>query len=213
MNVWQTVTWNVARTGGLTAYLLLTLAVALGLALSSQLQSPGKWPRLINNELHNFLTLLATIFTVLHIAAVWVDPFTRFGINEIFIPLVSHYRPLWTALGIVALYLGLAIGVSTWMRPLIGYKWWRRLHILTLLIFALVTIHGLATGSDSGSWWGLSIYLLSLLLIGGLLLRRLLVPATPRSRTYPTLAVLTVAFILFLVLLTVLEAGWGNLGA
>ncbi len=170
--IWQTVTWDLARAGGFTAYVLLTLAVVVGLALWTQLQSPSRWPRLLNNELHNFLTLLSTIFLVVHVLAVWVDPFTHFGWNEIFIPLASHYRPEWTALGIVALYLGIAIGISTLLRPHIGYTWWRRLHVLTLGIFALATIHGIATGSDTQTWWGLGIYLGSLVLVGSLLFRR-----------------------------------------
>ena len=173
MTIWQLVTWDVARAGGFTAYGLLTLAVAVGLMLSAQLQSPSRWPRLINNELHNFLTLLSTIFLVVHVLAVWIDPFTHFGWNEIFIPLASHYRPEWMALGIVALYLGIAIGISTWLRPLIGYKWWRRLHILTLVIYALATVHGIATGSDTQTWWGLGIYFVSIVLVGTLFCWRL----------------------------------------
>src|SRR5690242_12817720 len=127
--IWENVTWNVARAGGFTAYSLLTLAVIVGLALSTQWQSPARWPRLLNNELHNFLTLLGTTFLGIHVLAVWVDPFTSFGWREILIPLASHYRPFWMACGIVALYLGLAIGLSTLIRPRIGYTWWRRLHI------------------------------------------------------------------------------------
>src|SRR5262245_58374544 len=125
--IWETVTWNVARAGGFTTYILLALSVITGLALSTQLQSPSRAPRLINNELHNFLTLLGTIFLGVHILAVWLDPFTKFGWNEMLIPLASHYRPIWMALGIVALYLGIAIGISTLLRPRIGYTWWRRL--------------------------------------------------------------------------------------
>lgn len=153
--IWESVTWNVARAGGFTAYILLALAVIAGLALSTQIQSPARWPRLLNNELHNFLTLLGTIFLGIHLLAVWIDPFTSFGWNEVLIPLASHYRSVWMALGIVALYLGLAIGLSTLIRPRIGYKWWRRLHILTLGIFALATLHGLGTGSDTQTAWAL----------------------------------------------------------
>jgi hypothetical protein len=188
MSVWGTVTWDVARAGGFTAYILVTLAVALGLALTLHWQSPHRWPRLINTELHNFLTLLSLVFTGVHVLAVWLDPFTRFGWNEIFIPLASHYRPLWMALGIVALYLGIAIGISTWLRPLIGYRWWRRLHTMTLLAFALVTVHGIATGSDTRTWWGVAIYASSVLLVGVLLWRRLSAPATAQSRAHPVLA-------------------------
>ncbi|MBE3558354.1 MAG: ferric reductase-like transmembrane domain-containing protein [Ktedonobacteraceae bacterium] len=205
MNLWQMVTWDVARAGGLLAYVLLTVSVALGLALSMQLQSPSKWPRLINSELHNFLTLLALVFTVIHVLAVWIDPFTQFGLNEILIPLVSHYRPLWMALGIVALYLGIAVGISTLLRSTIGYTWWRRLHLLTLLAFGMVTVHGIATGSDTKTWWGLAIYVASVALVGGLLIRRLLVPATARGRSYPAFAIAT-------ALLLVIGTIWTMLG-
>src|SRR5713101_978922 len=172
--IWQSVSWDMARAGGFTAYVLLTLSVVVGLALSTQLQSPSRWPRLLNSELHNFLTLLSTIFLGVHVLAVVVDPLTHFGWNEILIPLASHYRPVWMALGIVGLYLGIAIGISTWLRPRIGYTWWRRLHVLTLGIFALATLHGIGTGSDTQTWWGLGIYLGSLVLVGSLLCRRVL---------------------------------------
>jgi len=171
-SIWQSVTWDVARAGGFTAYILLTLAVIVGLALSTHIQSPSRWPRLLNSELHNFLTLLSTIFLVVHVLAVWIDPFTHFGLNEILIPLASTYRPVWMALGIVGLYLGIAIGISTLLRPHIGYKLWRRLHVLTLGIFALATIHGIGTGSDTQTPWALGIYLVSTVLVGSLLCRR-----------------------------------------
>lgn len=195
--IWETVTWDIARAGGFTAYVLLTLSVLVGLALSTQLQSPSHWPRLLNSELHNFLTLLSTIFLVIHVLAAWIDPFTHFGWNEIFIPLASHYRPVWMAFGIVGLYLGIAIGISTWLRSLIGYKWWRRFHVLTLGIYVIATIHGIGTGSDTQTPWALGIYLVSIALVGLLLCRRILAlrkgkrtkvtvhPSTPVRHTNP----------------------------
>jgi predicted ferric reductase len=173
--IWQSVTWDIARAGGFTAYILLTLAVVVGLALSTHIQSPSRWPRLLNSELHNFLTLLSTIFLVVHILATWIDPFTNFSWNEILIPLASHYRPVWMAFGIVTLYLGIAIGISTWLRPHIGYKLWRRLHVLTLGIFALASVHGIGTGSDTQTPWALGIYLVSIVLVGLLVCRRVFI--------------------------------------
>ena len=184
MTLWQSVTWDVARAGGFTAYILLALSVIVGLMLSTQLQSPSRWPRLINSELHNFLSLLGTIFLVVHVLAVWIDPFTHFGWNEVFIPFVSHYRPIWMALGIVSLYLGIAIGISTWLRPRIGYKWWRRLHVLTICIFVLATIHGLGSGSDTLTWWALSIYLVSIVSVGALLCRRIFFPVGKHKQVH-----------------------------
>ena len=202
--VWKSVTWDVARGGGFTAYILLTLAVVAGLALSAQVQSPGRWPRIINNEMHNFLTLIASIFTGIHILAVWIDPFTRFGWSAIFIPFVTTYRTTWMSLGIVAFYLGLAIGLSTLIRPWIGYKLWRKMHIATLAIYALVTVHGFFTGTDAQTWWGLAIYLISILLVAGFLLRRLLVPTSPRSQAHPVLALMVVVAVLLSVTWTVM---------
>lgn len=213
MSLWQTVTWDVARAGGFTAFGLLTWSVAIGLALTLHWQS-GRWPRIINSELHNFFTLLALIFTAVHILAVWIDPFTRFGWNEVFIPLVSHYRPLWMALGIIAFYIGIAIGISTWVRLHIGYTWWRRLHVLTLLLYALVVVHGIATGSDTRTWWGAAMYVVSVLLIGILLLMRLVIPARAQSRAHPVLAgavVLALVVGMFWALLGPFQAGWNTI--
>jgi predicted ferric reductase len=182
MTLWEAVTWDVARAGGFTAYILLGLAVALGLALSMKLQSPSKWPRIINNELHNFLTLLALVFTTVHVLAVWIDPYTHFGWNEVFIPFLTHYRTIWMSLGIVALYLGIAIGISTWIRPFIGYAWWRRLHYLTLALYVLVTFHGILTGSDTSEGWGIGIYVGSIVVIGLLLTRRIILAVQARDQ-------------------------------
>lgn len=184
MTVWESVTWDVARAGGMTAYVLLTGAVVLGLALSLRWQSP-RWPRIINAELHNYVTLLATIFVGVHIVAVAIDPFTAFGWSEILLPFASHYQPFWMALGIVAAYLGIAIGISTLLRPRIGYALWRRLHTLTLAVYALVSLHGIVIGTDTRSWWALATYAVSIVLVGALFTLRLLTPATPAAPTRP----------------------------
>lgn len=172
MSTIETLTWLTARAGGFTAYGLLSLAVIVGLALSLRWQST-RWPRLLNSELHNHLTLLSLAFLVVHIGAVWVDPFTHFSALDVLVPFMSGYRTLWMALGIVALYLGIAIGISTWLRSRIGYQLWRQLHTLTLLLYAFATMHGIFTGSDTHSWWALGIYLASTSAVTSLFVTRL----------------------------------------
>jgi predicted ferric reductase len=179
--LWESVTWAVARTGGITAYLLLALAVIVGLALSLHWQS-ARWPRIINSEMHNFLTLLASVFVVVHVLAVWIDPFTKFGWSQVLLPFVSQYRTTGMALGIVALYLGIAVGISTWLRPKIGYVWWRRFHVLTLVIFAFTTLHGMITGTDSKTWWAIGMYGVCTTLVGTLFVLRLRKPTQNHKR-------------------------------
>jgi uncharacterized protein involved in cysteine biosynthesis len=93
--------WSIARAGGIVAYLLLTMSVITGLMLTLHWQSRTKWPRLINSELHNFISLLSLIFTIIHIGAVLLDPYIHFSVGSILIPFISPYRNIWIALGII----------------------------------------------------------------------------------------------------------------
>ena len=115
MTLDHTLTWEIARVGGMLAYVLVTASVALGLLLSLKATSEN-WPRFITNELHRFVTLVALVFTGLHTLAVLLDPFTGFSLNEVFLPLTSHYRPLWIAMGIVSAYLLVAVWASEYVR-------------------------------------------------------------------------------------------------
>jgi hypothetical protein len=89
------------------------------------------------------------------------------------------------ALGIVAMYLSLAVTLSLFVRRQIGYTWWLRLHELSFAVWALATVHGLATGSDTRTVWGIELYIISSVLVCGLLLVRLLQPAAPGGRAHP----------------------------
>jgi DMSO/TMAO reductase YedYZ heme-binding membrane subunit len=187
MTTWSAITWDTARAGGFAAYILLSVAVSVGLVLRNRWQTP-KWPRIVTNELHGYLSLLALVFIVVHVLAVLVDPFTRFGLAEVLVPFVSHYRPVWMGLGIVALYLLLAVWLSSRVRTHIGYTTWRRIHVLAYGVYVAATIHGLGTGSDTRSIWAPVVYATSVAVVGGLAARRLLVPAARGQRRRPALA-------------------------
>ncbi|MDA8346665.1 MAG: hypothetical protein M0Z66_14530 [Thermaerobacter sp.] len=205
---WQ---WIAARASGFTAYGLVTLATVFGLLLSQRWQSRRVWPRLINDQMHQHVVLLAGVFTAIHGIAVWVDPFTKFTWLEVVLPGISHYRPLWMALGIVAAYLGMAVVITGWLRPKIGYAWWRRLHYLTFIVWLLATLHGLGDGSDSRTAWAIGIYGISSAAVVGLTLARLLRPAGSRARSMPGWAGLTSVIALgglVFALLGPLRPGW-----
>jgi len=153
-----TLTWDIARVGGLMAYILITASVLIGIVLSLKWRSP-LWPRLVTNELHRFVTLVGLVFIAVHTIAVALDPFIAFTPAEVLVPLLSHYRPVWVALGIVAAYVALAVYLSERVRGRIGYAWWRRFHTLAFVVFVLATIHGLGTGSDSRTAWAIAMYL------------------------------------------------------
>ena len=207
---WSAITWETARAAGLVSYALLTTTVAIGLVLGSRFQSK-RWPRRVSNELHGYVSLLALVFIVIHVLAVAIDPFTHFGVAGVLVPFVSHYRPLWTALGIVTLYLLAAVWVSTALRRRIGHRLWRRIHLLAFVIYAAGTLHGLGAGSDTRTVWALAVYTTSVTIVGSLVAARLLVPAGREAR--PRAAALAGLGLVAAVAWSVigpLDASWGK---
>jgi predicted ferric reductase len=173
-------TWIVARAAGFTAYALLTCSVVLGLALGLRWRSP-RWPRFATTELHRFVTLLTLVFLGLHVLLIGLDGYVHFRLVEVLVPLASHYRPLWTGLGVVAAWLALAVWVSGWLQRLIGYRAWRRLHFATFAVWAAATLHGLQAGSDGRAPWALLLYAASGLAVAALAVARLAGPARPAA--------------------------------
>ena len=188
----HTLSWELARVGGMVAYVLVTASVVIGMLVSLKLRSP-RWPRYVTTELHRFVTLLALLFAFVHGVAVWIDPFTGFTSPEVLVPLASHYRPLWVAAGIVAGYLLLGVWASEYARPRIGYAWWRRLHFLSFAVFALATLHGVGSGSDTADGWGLLVYGIAGALVLILVLWRLLTGDSSTARSLTAIAVLAAA--------------------
>lgn len=206
----HTLSWEVARVGGMLALVLATASVLIGLALSLKVRSTH-FPRFITNELHRYVSLLTLAFVVVHGLAVWVDPFTGFTPSEVLVPLAAHYRPLWLAMGIVSGYLMVAVYLSEKVRSRIGYAWWRRFHGISFLVFGLGLLHGLGSGSDSTAAWALATYLICSGSVALLLILRLMGMRPGDGRD---VAIIGVAFaVMALVVFTLvgpMRAGWND---
>lgn len=163
--------WFVARGSGMLAYVLLTVVVVLGIAVSRHWRNE-RWPRLLIESAHRWLTLIFFAFIAVHTVTVLVDPFTHFGLRDILVPFGSAYRTIWLGLGVLAGELALAIGASVWLRPWIGYRAWHALHLLTYLLFPLSLLHGLGTGTDTTEGWAAALYAASAVAVAGALIWR-----------------------------------------
>jgi len=206
----HTLSWEVARVGGIVAYLLVSGSVVVGMLVSLKLRS-SRWPRWVTTELHRYLTSLALVFTAIHGLAVWIDPFTAFTPAEVLIPFASHYRPVWIALGIIAGYLVLAVWASEYVRARIGYAWWRRLHFGAFAVFALATLHGIATGSDTATPWGLALYAIPVGSVVVLMAWRLLAGGESIARAFAVVGCFAVVGWLAIFTLTgPVVAGWND---
>ena len=150
--------WLLARSSGLTAYVLMTLSVLAGLVVKSR--PFGRTLKTASaTDVHRFLALLGLGMLALHGISLTLDQTVHMRPLALVVPGLSPYRPAAVALGVVACELALLIVLSFSLRRRIGTRNWRRLHWATYLVFLTATAHGLAAGTDSSQPWALSLYL------------------------------------------------------
>ena len=152
--------WYAARAAGIVAYLILTAVVLVGLTLAGQLRLP-RWPKFAVADVHRFGGLLAGTFISIHVATIAVDSYTPFSFTQLVVPGGSHYRTVWTALGIVGAELLVALAVTNVLRKRIPYRFWRRIHVLNFAVWGAAAAHGIGSGTDTRSVWMAGLYTIS----------------------------------------------------
>ena len=149
--------WYTARAAGIVAYLLLTGVVLVGLTLSGQVRL-RRWPKFAVTDVHRFGGLLVGAFVSIHVATIAIDSYTPFSFTQLLVPLTSHYRPIWTSLGIVGAELLVALAITNTLRRRIPYRWWRRIHVLNFAVWGAATLHAIGAGTDTRSTWIVLLY-------------------------------------------------------
>ncbi len=140
------VAWIVARAAGLVAFVLLTLSVWLGLAMSTRLLGPRRQKSLFG--WHRTVVWAGLSMLALHVGAVLLDPVLHFGAAAALIPFAAPWRPAAIAAGVVSGWLSLMLAVSFRARKWIGQRGWRRLHYASFAAFGLSVVHALTAGTD-----------------------------------------------------------------
>jgi sulfoxide reductase heme-binding subunit YedZ len=174
--------WYLTRSTGAVALLLLSLAVALGVAEVRRWSTP-RWPRFLTDALHRNVALLALAFLALHILTAVLDTFAPISLLAAFVPFATPYRPLWLGLGAIALDLLLAVILTSLLRRHIGARAWRATHWLAYACWPVALLHTLGTGSDVRSAWLLVLAALCLALVLAAVTARVLAlsPAHPST--------------------------------
>ncbi len=140
--------WYASRASGLVAWSTVTASMLWGLALSTRLIRRKGAPAWLL-ELHKFLGTLSVVFVGVHVLALWADNYVYFGPRELFVPLASAWRPGAVAWGIVAMYLLVAIQLTSWAMRRLPRKVWHAVHLTSFPLFAAATVHGFTAGADN----------------------------------------------------------------
>jgi DMSO/TMAO reductase YedYZ heme-binding membrane subunit len=141
-----TLEWYAIRATGMVAYLLLYMAVLTGLFSAVQKQRKKK----INNilYLHESLSDWALILTCGHLGVLLIDSYFPFKLTEILIPFANGYETVSMAMGTIATYFLIITIFTSKFRKKIGFLRWKKLHALNPILYILVTLHGLWSGTD-----------------------------------------------------------------
>ncbi len=142
--------WFVARSAGIVAWLLVTLSVCWGLLLSTRLlarSTPAPWLL----DLHRFLSTLSVVFTAIHLGGLVLDDFVYFGLAELLVPFAYEAQAGDVAWGIVAVYLLVAVELTSLLMRRLPRRVWRSVHRLSFLVYGFATIHGWRAGTDTGN--------------------------------------------------------------
>jgi len=140
--------WYVTRASGIIAYLLLWFSTILGLAVTSKYLD-GMLDRLFTYDFHEFISLLSVGFTLVHVIVLMLDHYMPYSLVQILVPFISPYRPFWVGVGVIAFYLILLVTITFYLRNKIGRRAFRTIHVLSLVGYIGVTLHGYFSGTDT----------------------------------------------------------------
>jgi predicted ferric reductase len=143
----STLLWDTARAAGIVSFALLAASAIWGLALSTRVL--GGRPRsawLL--DLHRFLGGAAVVFLTVHVVTIMLDTYVHFGPVEAFVPLAASWRTVPVAWGIVAMYLLVAVELTSLLRGRLPKRVWDSSHYLAFPLFLLACAHALTAGTD-----------------------------------------------------------------
>ena len=157
--------WFAARGAGIVSLLILTASAAFGLITVTRFQAAG-WPRFFNYEMHRRISLLSVAFLVTHIGAAILDPYLKLGLTAL-LPLGSSWKPVPMALGVIALYLVVALIATSLLRRHLGQRAWKMVHWTSYLMWPLALAHTVTAGTDALTPWMLAVEAVCLAIVAG----------------------------------------------
>jgi predicted ferric reductase len=176
--------WYVTRTLGVGAYISMAISVALGIVrtIGRRAREGVSWHV---DELHQFVATLSVIMVVGHLLALKFDTYLPFSLTNLLLPINEPYRWQGVDIGVFALYALMATILTSWFKRRLRYGFWRAVHYLSFVTFALVTLHGWLAGSDTNEPWMRAIYIGAGAGIVFLTLMRVLTNGGAKARAAP----------------------------
>ncbi|MGH3509401.1 MAG: ferric reductase-like transmembrane domain-containing protein [Nocardioidaceae bacterium] len=144
--------WYLGRGTGVVALLMFTLAMVLGIVTRSG-RSPLGIGRFGATDLHRTASLAGTALLVVHVGSLLFDPYAQLRLVDLAVPFLGSYRPLYLALGTLALDVTAVVVVSSLLRRRLGPRVFRGVHWAAYALWPLAMVHVLGIGTDMSTLW------------------------------------------------------------
>lgn len=143
--------WQLTRASGIVAWLMMTASILWGIVLATKAFPERRRPAWLL-DLHRWLGGLAVSFLAIHLAALVADSYVSFDLLDILVPFHASWRPGAVALGVVALWLLVAVQATSMAMRRLPRRRWRQIHLASYVVFALTSLHAAWAGSDTSAW-------------------------------------------------------------
>jgi predicted ferric reductase len=144
--------WYAGRATGVTALVLFTVAICLGMA-TRRAQPLAGLPRFAVADVHRSVSLTATALLVVHVTTLLADPYAQLRLVDTVLPFASRTRPFWTGIGVVASDLVILVVITSLLRTRLSARWWRWIHRSTYALWPLSIAHAIGDGTNGRSAW------------------------------------------------------------
>ena len=143
--------WYLSRATAIISYIFIWMSLVFGLLLSGRIAKyfPGAYTA---NDLHQFIGITGLVIGLFHGLLLMGDQYIHLSLVQVLLPFATqNYRPEWVGIGQMSFYIWVLVVLSSYIRKQIGNKTWRAIHFTGYLVFAGVMIHGITSGTDTGT--------------------------------------------------------------
>lgn len=130
---------GIAQISGLIALGLLAVSAVGGVALPSAVAK--RFSRSQMSKVHAYVGVLGVVFTAVHLASVFATKELAIGWVQLVVPFTREAGRVAQACGVAAVYLMLAVVITSALRRKLSWRWWRRVHLLAFPLFAFALAH------------------------------------------------------------------------
>ena len=137
---------------GMTAAVLLTLNICMGIAMRTAYKKWSIWKQLPDKfkifkmiDLHNYTSYGVIALVLIHILILPLDPNSGFSYASILWPIKNNHQPLFVWLGYFSFVALLVVIITTQkvIKKLLGVKLWKNIHVISYLTGLLFIAHAI----------------------------------------------------------------------